>query len=45
MSETQFAMISDWMVNGNINDFREGTPGCESVGAGRLLTQSLAAVH
>jgi hypothetical protein len=21
MSETQFAMISDWMVNGNINDF------------------------
>ena len=21
MSETQFAMISDWMENGNINDF------------------------
>ena len=21
MSETQFAMVSDWMTNGNINDF------------------------
>ena len=21
MSETRFAMVSDWMVNGNINDF------------------------
>ena len=21
MTETQFAMISEWMVNGNINDF------------------------
>jgi len=21
MSETQFAMVSDWMANGNINDF------------------------
>jgi hypothetical protein len=21
MSETQFAMVSDWMVNGNLSDF------------------------
>lgn len=21
MSETQFAMVSEWMTNGNINDF------------------------
>ena len=26
MSETQFAMISDWMVNGNINDFVKAHP-------------------
>ena len=26
MSDTQFAMISDWMVNGNINDFVKAHP-------------------
>ena len=26
MSEVQFAMISDWMVNGNINDFVKAHP-------------------
>jgi hypothetical protein len=26
MSETQFAMISDWMVHGNINDFVKAHP-------------------
>jgi hypothetical protein len=26
MSENQFAMISDWMVNGNINDFVKAHP-------------------
>ena len=26
MSETRFAMISDWMVNGNINDFVKAHP-------------------
>ena len=26
MSEVQFAMISDWMVNGNINDFVRAHP-------------------
>ena len=26
MSETQFAMISDWMVDGNINDFVKAHP-------------------
>ena len=26
MSEGQFAMISDWMVNGNINDFIKKRP-------------------
>ena len=27
MSESQFVMISDWMVNGNINDFVKAYPG------------------
>ena len=26
MSDTQFAMVSDWMVNGNINDFVKAHP-------------------
>ena len=26
MSERQFAMVSDWMVNGNINDFVKAHP-------------------
>jgi hypothetical protein len=27
MSETQFAMVSDWMADGNINDFVKAHPG------------------
>ena len=27
MSETQFAMVSDWMENGNINDYVKAYPG------------------
>jgi hypothetical protein len=26
MSETQFTMISDWMINGNITDFVKSHP-------------------
>jgi len=26
MSKTRFAMVSDWMVNGNINDFVKTHP-------------------
>jgi len=26
MSDTQFAMVSDWMVNGNINEFVKAHP-------------------
>ena len=26
MSKTRFAMISDWMANGNINDFIKAHP-------------------
>ena len=26
MSESQFAIVSDWMANGNINEFLRGNP-------------------
>ena len=26
MSESHFAMVSDWMVNGSINEFLRGNP-------------------
>ena len=26
ISEAQFAMVSDWMVNGNINDYVKANP-------------------
>ena len=26
MTETKFAMISDWMANGNLNEFVEANP-------------------
>ena len=32
MSETRFAMISDWMVNGNINDFVRARPDVDRIG-------------
>ena len=30
--ETHFAMISDWMVNGNINDFVKAHPATDRLG-------------
>jgi len=32
MAEAQFAMVSEWMVNGNINDFVKANPGANRVG-------------
>ena len=32
MSEGQFAMISDWMVNGNINEFVKTHPDANRLG-------------
>ena len=40
MTETRFAMISDWMANGNINEFVKANPGVDRlklVGAFFLL--------
>ena len=48
MSETQFAMISDWMVNGNINDFvkaRPDTNRLELVGLSYKVPSSSLQIH
>ena len=41
MSETQFAMISDWMVNGNINDFVKAHPDASPLGLVRFSLRAL----
>ena len=32
MTDTQFAMVSEWMVNGNINDFIRSCPDVDRLG-------------
>ena len=32
MTETQFTMVSEWMVNGNINDFVKAHPDIDRLG-------------
>ena len=47
MSETKFAMISDWMVNGNINDFVKMHPDAnrlELVGFSFVCASSLLVI-
>jgi len=48
MSENQFAMISDWMVNGNINEFVKERPDenrLELVGVSFNVSSCLLRVH
>jgi len=48
MSENQFAMISDWMASGNINDFVKACPGAnllELVGVSFTVSPCLFHVH
>ena len=48
MSEGQLAMVSDWMVNGNINDFVKAHPDAnrlELVGLSSKISQHLFQVH
>ena len=37
MTESQFAMISDWMENGNINEFVKTNPEADKLGLVCLL--------
>ena len=41
MTETQFAMISEWMVNGNINDFVRTHPDEDRFGLVNFLLKVL----
>ena len=48
MSEEQFAMVSDWMANGNINDFVKAHPDAnrlELVGISLKVSQRPLQVH
>jgi len=48
MTETQFATVSDWMVNGNINSFVKAHPNAdrlELVGLSLKISQSLLRVY
>ena len=46
MSETQFAMVSDWMANGNINDFVRAHPDANRSGlVGFTFNVSLPPPH
>ena len=46
MSETQFAMISDWMANGNINNFVKAHPDANQLElVGVLFKASLASLR
>ena len=47
-SETQFAMISDWMANGNINDFVKANPDAnqlELVGVSFVASLTSLQIH
>jgi hypothetical protein len=45
MSDNQFAMISDWMVHGNINDFVKAHPGVKRLElVGFSLSASVPAI-
>jgi len=41
MSETRFTMVSDWMANGNINDFMKVHPDANRLELVNLLSDGL----
>ena len=44
MSETRFMMISEWMMNGNINEFVKACPGASKLELVGFSFKSLAVV-
>ena len=40
MNDTRFAMVSEWIVNGNINQFVEGHPHVDRLGLVRFLFEA-----
>ena len=46
MTETQFAMVSEWMANGNMNNFVKAHPDVVRFGlVGVLFEVSLSLIH
>ncbi|KAF9645013.1 kinase-like protein [Thelephora ganbajun] len=45
MTETRFAMVSDWMANGNINDFVKAHPDVDRLGLLIGVAQGLIYIH
>ena len=41
MTETQFEMVSEWMVNGNINDFVKTHPDIDRLGLVGFIFEAL----
>jgi hypothetical protein len=41
MTETQFTMVSEWMVHGNINDFVKAHPDADRLGLVGFLSKVL----
>jgi hypothetical protein len=39
MSESHFAMVSDWMVNGSINEYLRGNPNVNRLDLVRLPSE------
>ena len=44
MSEGRFAMISEWMTNGNINDFVKANPDADRLGLVGPRSKTLASL-
>lgn len=45
MTETQFAMVSDWMANGNINEFTEKNPAADRLELLKGVARGLIYIH
>jgi hypothetical protein len=45
MSETRFAMVSDWMVNGTLNDFVKAHLDVNQLELVGFLIQNFTAIH
>lgn len=40
MNDTQFTMVSEWMANGNVNQFVEACPHMDRLGLVRFLFET-----
>ena len=45
MNEFHFAMVSEWMVNGNLNEFLKANPDADRVELVRFRLKSLSSLE